>query len=184
MIPEERVAQPVTETEAVRVAREIFSLEVSAKALPGEYDDNFHLKSVDGREFVLKFMHPAREQSFVEMQCQALQHLAQRAPHLALPRVHATQSGEAFAVATFSDGTKRLLWLLTYVPGTVLANANPRSLEVLHSLGQFLGEVDTALVDFSHPATRRELKWDLSRASWIRDYLNHIGDSGRRASQV
>ena len=181
MIPEARVAQPVTESEAVRLAREIFGLDSSAKSLPGEYDDNFHLLSVGGSEFVLKIMHPAREQSFVEMQCQALQHLAQRAPHLALPRVHATHSGEAFKVATLSDGTKRLLWLLTYIPGTILASVNPRSPEMLHSLGQFLGQMDTALVDFSHPATRRELKWDLSRASWIRDYLDHIGDSSRRA---
>ena len=136
MIPEERVAQPVTETEAVRVAREIFSLEVSAKALPGEYDDNFHLKSVDGREFVLKFMHPAREQSFVEMQCQALQHLAQLAPNLALPRVCPAPAGNAFAAATLADRSKRLLWLLTFVPGTVLAKVNPHTPELLRSLGQ------------------------------------------------
>jgi 4-aminobutyrate aminotransferase-like enzyme/Ser/Thr protein kinase RdoA (MazF antagonist) len=180
MIPEARVAQPVSESEAVRLAREIFSLIVSAKSLPGEYDDNFYLSLADGREFVLKVMHPSREQSFVEMQCQALQHLAQRAPRLALPRVFATQRGEAFTIATLSDGTKRLLWLLTFVPGTVLAEANPHSPELLRSLGQFLGEMDTALADFSHPATHRELKWDLSRAGWIRDYLRHIEDSSRR----
>jgi len=180
MIPEARVAQPVTETEAVRVAREIFSLEVSAKALPGEYDDNFHLKPIDGREFVLKIMHPAREQSFVEMQCQALQQLAQRAPHLALPRVCPAPGGNAFTTATLADGTKRLLWLLTFVPGTVLAKVNPHTPELLRSLGQFLGEMDAALVDFTHPAAYRELKWDLSRASWIRDYLQHIEGSQRR----
>jgi 4-aminobutyrate aminotransferase-like enzyme/Ser/Thr protein kinase RdoA (MazF antagonist) len=180
MTPEERVAQPVTETEAVRVAREIFSLEVSAKALPGEYDDNFHLKSVDGREFVLKFMHPAREQSFVEMQCQALQHLAQQAPHLALPRVFPAPGGNAFATAALADGTERLLWLLTFVPGTVLAKVNPHTPELLRSLGQFLGEMDAALVDFSHPAAHRELKWDLSQASWIRGYRQHIEGSQRR----
>ncbi len=181
MIPEARVAQPVTESEAARLAREIFSLDVSAKALPGEYDDNFHLSSIEGREFVLKVMHPAREQSFVEMQCQALHHLARRAPHLALPRVHATREGEPFTVASLSDGTKRLLCLLTYVPGTVLAKVNPHTLELLRSLGQFLGEMDVALADFSHPATHRELKWDLSRANWIRDYLSHIGNSMQRA---
>jgi 4-aminobutyrate aminotransferase-like enzyme/Ser/Thr protein kinase RdoA (MazF antagonist) len=180
MIPEARVAQPVTETEAVRVAREIFSLEVSAKSLPGEYDDNFHLASADGREFVLKIMHPAREQSFVEMQCQALQHLAQRASHLALPRVCPAPGGNAFTTATLADGTKRLLWLLTFVHGTVLAKVNPHSTELLRSLGQFLGDMDAALVDFTHTAAHRELKWDLSRASWIRDYLQHIEGSQRR----
>src|ERR1700722_2844178 len=152
MIPEARVAKPVTETEAVRVAREIFSLEVSAKALPGEYDDNFQLTSVDGREFVLKIMHPAREQSFVEMQCQALQHLAQRAPHLALPRVCPAPSGNSFTTATLACGSKRLLWMLTFVHGTVLAKVSPHTPELLRNLGQFLGEMDAALVDFSHPA--------------------------------
>jgi 4-aminobutyrate aminotransferase-like enzyme/Ser/Thr protein kinase RdoA (MazF antagonist) len=181
MIPEVRVAQPVAESEAARLAREIFALDVSAKSLPGEYDDNFHLTSTEGREFVLKVMHPAREQSFVEMQCQALQHLAKRAPKLALPRVCPTLGGNACTVTRLSDGTKRLLWLLTYIPGTVLAKVNPHSPELLRSLGEFLGEIDAALADFSHPAAHRELKWDLARAGWIRDYLQHIGDPRRRA---
>jgi 4-aminobutyrate aminotransferase-like enzyme/Ser/Thr protein kinase RdoA (MazF antagonist) len=181
MIPEARIAQQVAESEAARLARQIFSLEASAKSLPGEYDDNFHLTSVDGREFVLKIMHPSREQSFVEMQCQALQHLAQRAPHLLLPRVCPAPNKDAFAVAALADGSKRLLWLLTYVSGTVLAKVNPHSPELLRSLGQFLGEMDAALADFSHPAAHRELKWDLARAVWIRDYLRHIGDTERRA---
>ena len=180
MIPEARVAQPVTGSEAAQLARQIFSLEVSAKSLPGEYDDNFHLTSVDGREFVLKIMHPSREHAFVEMQCQALQHLAHRAPHLLLPRVCHTPNAGAFTAAPLADGTKRLLWLLTYVSGTVLAKVNPHAPKVLRSLGQFLGELDAALRDFSHPATHRELKWDLARAAWIRGYLHHIADSARR----
>jgi 4-aminobutyrate aminotransferase-like enzyme/Ser/Thr protein kinase RdoA (MazF antagonist) len=181
MIPEARVAQPVTESEAARLACEIFSLDAVAKSLPGEYDDNFHLSSAQGREFVLKVMHPAREQSFVEMQCQALQHLAKRAPHLSLPRVCPTANGDAYAFKALPDGTKRLLWLLTYVPGTVLAKVNPHTPELFGSLGQFLGEMDAALADFSHPAAQRELKWDLGRSSWIRDYLRYIDDSSRRA---
>jgi 4-aminobutyrate aminotransferase-like enzyme/Ser/Thr protein kinase RdoA (MazF antagonist) len=181
MIPEARVAQPVTESEAVRLASEIFSLDSCAKSLPGEYDDNFHLTSADAREFVLKIMHPAREQSFVEMQCLALQHLAKRAAQLSLPRVRQTQNGEAFTIATLADGSKRLVWLLTFVSGTVFAKVNPHTPELLCSLGRFLGQLDAALADFSHPAAHRELKWDLSRAGWIHGYLQHISDPARRA---
>jgi 4-aminobutyrate aminotransferase-like enzyme/Ser/Thr protein kinase RdoA (MazF antagonist) len=181
MIPEARVAQPVAESEAVRIAHEVFSLDASAKSLPGEYDDNFHLVAADGREFVLKIMHPAREQSFVEMQCRALRHLAQRASQLQLPRVCETRSADSFTIATFADGTPRIVWLLTYVSGTVLARANPHSPGMLRNLGQFLGEMDAALSDFSHPATHRDLKWDLSRANWIRDYLHYIENPERRA---
>jgi 4-aminobutyrate aminotransferase-like enzyme/Ser/Thr protein kinase RdoA (MazF antagonist) len=181
MIPEVCVAKPVTESEAVRLAREIFAFDAAAKSLPGEYDDNFHLTSAGGREFVLKIMHPAREESFVEMQCQALEHLARRAPELSIPRVCPTPSGDAFTVATLSDGSRRILWMLTFIPGTVLANVNPHTPELLHSLGQFLGVMDSALAGFAHPAAQRELKWDLSRAAWIRDYLHHIENPERRA---
>ena len=156
MLLEERVGQPTTEAEAERLALELYGLHVAAKALPGEYDDNFHLKvkappvgadtpaaiplhsssstlsaEIGGRElkftsaeematarsdaadvpqpesekiwlppagtdFVLKVMHPARESALIDLQCQALQHLAHRAPQVGLPRVCLNKNGEAF----------------------------------------------------------------------------------------
>jgi len=178
---EARVAQPVTEAEAVRLARELYGLEVSARVLPGEYDDNFHLTGADGHAFVLKVMHPAREHFFIDLQCRALTHLAERAPHLPLPRVTTNRSGELFTSITAADGSTRLVWLLTFVNGTVLAEVRPHTPELLGDLGRFLAEMDATLQSFTHAAAYRELKWDSSRAGWIKDYLNHIGDSKRRA---
>src|SRR6266705_4376773 len=181
MLLEARVARPVTEAEAVRLARELYGLETSARALPGEYDDNFHLTSTDGHAFVLKVMHPAREHSFIDLQCQALRHLAQHAPRLPLPRVTPNRSGELFASIAAADGSTRLVWLLTFVNGTVLAEVRPHTPELLGDLGRFLGEMDAALQSFAHAAVHRELKWDSSRAGWIKDYIKHIADSKRRA---
>src|SRR5580704_13588488 len=157
MLLEERVGQPTTEAEAERLALELYGLHVAAKTLPGEYDDNFHLKTravvagvvpapavvtapsfstintkteedgsaldlagslhtdadlsdentavaevsesaaevsdaassessapelawqtPSGTDFVLKVMHPARNSALIDLQVQALQHLAQR----------------------------------------------------------------------------------------------------------
>ncbi len=181
MLLEARVAQPVTETEAVRLARELYGIEASARALPGEYDDNFHLTSADGHAFVLKVMHPARERSFIDLQCRALTHLAQRAPQLPLPRVTPNRSGELFTSIAAADGSTRLVWLLTFVNGTVLAEVRPHTPELLGDLGRFLGEMDAALQSFAHAAVHRELKWDSSRAGWIKDYVKHIAGSKRRA---
>src|ERR1700724_463815 len=199
MLLEERVARATTEAEAVELARGLYGLAVAAKALPGEYDDNFYLTSVrelvgaqsemaaprsnskTQNEFVLKVMHPARERAFIDMQCRALQHLAQRAPRLTLPRVRLNLNGEAFAAVTAADGSQRLVWLLTYVPGTMLVKARPHSPELLRSLGGFLGEMDAALADFSHAAARRELKWDLARAGWIRQHLPLVRGASQRA---
>src|SRR6267143_5368135 len=178
---EARVGPPIAEAEAVRIASELYGVEASAQALPGEYDDNFHLTGAGGQEHVLKVMHPAREHSFIDMQCQALRHLAQRAPHLSLPRVLQDHDGKLFSAVTLADGATRLVWLLTFVKGTVLAKVRPHAPELLGDLGRFLGELDAALHSFSHPAAHRELKWDSSRAVWIKNYVQHIADEKGRA---
>src|SRR5271165_2407385 len=181
MMPEARVAAPLSTEIAARIAQNVFGVTPAIRSLPGEYDDNFHLQAADSHEFVLKLMHPAREDSFVDMQCRAFTHLAARAPHLALPRVISTAKGELFTRATLEDGSSRLVWMLSYLPGTMLVDIQPHTLELLRSLGRLLADVDSALLDFSHPATHRFLKWDLSRSNWARDYLAHIGDPERRA---
>ena len=181
MLLEGRVAYHITEAEASRLAREGYGLEATARALPGEYDDNFHLTAADGRAFVLKVMHPARDPTFIDLQCKALVHLAELAPQLSLPRVVPNRSGERFSEITATDGSKRLVWLLNFVKGMVLAEVRPHAPELLRDLGRFLGEMDGALQSFEHPAVYRELKWDSSRAGWIKEYIQEIEGAERRA---
>ncbi len=180
MMPETRVAEPVAVGEAERLAQELYGVKVRARSLPGEYDDNFYVVGEDGREFVLKVMHPAREEDFVDLQCRALAHLAERAPELALPRVLRNLGGELYSRVALGDGAGRLVWMLNFLPGTVLAEAKPRGVELLASLGRLLGKMDRALLDFAHPAARRELKWDIARSLWARDFLGCVKDSRRR----
>ncbi len=181
MLLESSVAHPLSVEEAARLARDLYGLDVTARSLPGEYDDNFHLTAADGAQYVLKVMHPARESSFIDLQCQALQHLAKHAEAVVLPRVVPTRGGELQTAMKSADGTKRLVWLLTFVPGTVLAEVRPHSDELLTSLGRLLGAIDSGLQNFSHPAAQRDLKWDLSAAGWIKKYINEIADSSRRS---
>ena len=180
-MPQGRVATPVTELDAERLARDLYALEARARALPGEYDDNFHLTTTVGRAFVLKAMHPARERGLVDLQCAALLHLANTAPQLGLPRVQPTRGGETLSVIPGPDGAPRIVWMLSWAAGTTLAEARPHTPELLHSLGRFLGAMDAALLGFSHPAAARELDWDLGRAGWIRGSLSAIQAPGRRA---
>jgi 4-aminobutyrate aminotransferase-like enzyme/Ser/Thr protein kinase RdoA (MazF antagonist) len=180
MMPEARVAAPLSAEIASRLAKDIYGLEAEARALPGEYDDNFHLTASDAREFVLKVMHPAREESFVDMQARAMRHLAERAPYLALPRVIPGINGAPFSSFEVADEHTRIVWMLSFLPGTTLAETKPHSPQLLASLGQLLGEMNLALQDFVHPAARRFLKWDLSRSNWARDYLGHVADPDKR----
>src|SRR5579863_8364054 len=154
MIAEPRISQRVPLDQAIRISREIYGLEVQAQSLPGEYDHNFQVTTADGRAFVLKVMHPGRERSFLELKCQALQHLASRSPGLTVPRIQLTRSGEPFTKITMQDGEEHFVWLLSFLEGRVLAETNPHSGELLENLGQLLGEIDHCLEDFSHPAAR------------------------------
>ena len=181
MMPEARVAPPLSVEAASRIAKELYGVTGAIRALPGEYDDNFQLTTRDALAFVLKVMHPAREESFVDMQASALRHLAARAPQLSLPRVIPSLNGSPFTRVALEDETSRLVWMLTYLPGTTLAEVQPHTPGLLRSLGRLLAEMDLALVNFSHPAARRFLKWDLSRSNWARDYLACIPDADRRA---
>jgi 4-aminobutyrate aminotransferase-like enzyme/Ser/Thr protein kinase RdoA (MazF antagonist) len=180
MLLESRLPNFTTEIEAIHLARDVYGLEVSAKSLPGEYDDNFHLTTADERAFVLKVMHPARELSFVDMQTRALEHLAKNLPHRQLPRVMPTSDGKPFATKSDPSGEQRIVWLLSYVNGATLTEVNPHSTELLESVGQLLGEMDSALAEFDHPAAHRELQWDSARAAWIAGSLDAIENEHQR----
>jgi 4-aminobutyrate aminotransferase-like enzyme/Ser/Thr protein kinase RdoA (MazF antagonist) len=177
---EGRLSPPIDERQASRLARDLYGFEATARALPGEYDDNFHLIAPDGSQRVLKVMHPARERSLIDLQCAALEHIAERAPHLTLPRVCRTAHGAPIGGGQVA-GVDRLVWMLTYVPGRALAEARPHTAELLGSVGRLLGELDRALLDFSHPAADRpDLKWDLARAGWVRGAMHMISSGPRR----
>jgi 4-aminobutyrate aminotransferase-like enzyme/Ser/Thr protein kinase RdoA (MazF antagonist) len=181
MFLEERAAAAMSATDAERIAADLYGITAVGTALPGEYDCNFHLRASDGREFVLKCMHPVREKSFIEMQCAALEHLSKTAPHLPLPRVQRNSQGQLLAEIADGADQKRVVWMLSFLPGATLEKTNPHSPEILEDLGKFLGELDSALQNFAHPGVHRELKWDSSRAAWIRDQLHHLEESSRRA---
>ncbi len=173
---------PVSQYEAARIVQSVYGVSSAARGLPGEYDNNFEITTADGRAFTLKVMHPSREPAFIDMQCRVLQHLELRTPQLVLPRVQLCKDGAAFTQVRLETGEQRFVWMLSFLPGKVLAEVRPHSEELLHKLGCFLGEMDGAFQSFSHPAAARPLKWDLAQAGWIAEHLGSIEDQVRRCS--
>lgn len=166
--------------DAERLAREYYGLRSLARPLPSERDQNFLLTAGHGHQFVLKLANSAERESVLDMQNSAMEHLAIAAPGLSLPRLRTTIHGERMVQVENGDGSKHFLRLLTYIPGKLLANVSPHTPELLQSLGNVLGAVTKALVTFDHPSADRELKWDVRRAGWIRQYLKFIAESERR----
>jgi 4-aminobutyrate aminotransferase-like enzyme/Ser/Thr protein kinase RdoA (MazF antagonist) len=166
--------------EARQWAFEFYGLRAEVRSLPGERDQNFYLRTADGEEFVLKIANRAETEEVLDLQDQAIEHLARRASLLVLQRVIPTVTGERFTVVTDSDGRPHFLRLLTYIPGRLWADVRPQGSKVLRELGRLLAQIDAALQDFSHPAADRVLRWDLRQAGWIRSALSHIASVQRR----
>ncbi len=171
-----------TECDAELIALDVYGMQVEARALPGEHDRNFALKADDRQRFVLKIARAGEQWATLDLQNSALAHLAQQAPDLRIPRLLKTHTEQAIATVKGSgESSTHLTRLLSYLPGKALAQTKPQTPALLHSLGTMLGTLDKALLNFTHPAAQRELKWDVSRASWIREYLQYIPSPQRRA---
>ncbi len=168
-----------TESEVRRLGGEHFGLTGSIRMLPGEYDLNTLFESEDGHR-VLKISRAGESPEILDLQHRAVEHIARRDPNLAVQRALATNAGQELVSVQAADGTDHLMRALTWIPGRVMAEVAPHTPRLLRSLGEVGGRIDKALDDFAHPAARRELKWDLTAPSWIRDHLDLIRDANQR----
>lgn len=168
---------------AMRLARDLYGLVVTASPLPSERDQNFLVTSAAGERFVLKIANRSEDRAMLEAQNAAMDHVSGRVPFC--PRVIPTTAGVTIGLA---DGG-HFVRLVTYLPGTPLAEtAEGRRRDGAGTEGRWswnfgraIGELAGALADFDHPAVHRDFHWDLARASHvIREHLPRIGDRGDR----
>lgn len=167
--------------EAEDIVARRFGKPGTVRPLPSERDQNYLVRFADGGRGVLKISHTGEDREVLELQHLALRRLAERAPSVALPRVLPAVDGAEVVALTSGAGESHYARLLTWVPGMLLAEVRPHSPELLESLGRVIAQLDTGLEGLDHPAARRELKWDLVRAGWIRGHLDKVADADRRA---
>lgn len=156
-----------------------YDIDGTIRCLPGEFDLNFEIEAAEFRG-VLKVMRPGCDPRFVEMQATAMERASANGLADNVPAVIRTSAGGAHTNVTLPSGESRVAWLVSFLPGTLMANIEPWTPALASSIGDLLGRLSRALDGFEHPLLERELKWDLSKADWIADHLDVIDDPGRR----
>ena len=169
-----------TGEQAVAAVGRLYGFVAVAERLPSERDQNFLLRAADGEQFVFKISNATEDRQALDLQNEGLDHLAQHAPELTLPRVCPSLSGRLIETLTDDRGRGYPVRLLTWVPGKMLVEVAPHLPDLIRSLGRYLGQLDTALESFNHPAADRDLKWDPQRASWIGAHIHDVSDPARR----
>ena len=89
----EAKAPAFTTAEAEDIAQRFFGIAASAHPLDSERDQNFRLCSGDGPDWVLKIANPAEDPAVLDLQTEALLHIARVDPDLAVPHVITTLDG-------------------------------------------------------------------------------------------
>jgi len=106
--------------EASALTRELFGV-TAARPLTRfatEKDDTFRVDAEDGRRYVLKIANPEEGVSEIDLQLQALQHVANTDPDLPVPRVYPGARGDILPEITDRAGQRRRVRLLSFLDGT------------------------------------------------------------------
>ncbi|MBZ9674264.1 phosphotransferase [Mesorhizobium sp. ES1-1] len=173
-------APDASEADALAILAEHYGLTGSARPLPGERDHNFHIKTEEDGEFVLKISHPAEEAGFTDFQNKALDHIALVDPTLPVPSVRKSLRGEAQFAIGVAGSAPRIIRLVTYLPGVLLSRSPPSAAQD-RNLGVFLARLGKALRGFFHPAAGSDLLWDIRKVAKTRPMSGDITDPGNRA---
>jgi 4-aminobutyrate aminotransferase-like enzyme/Ser/Thr protein kinase RdoA (MazF antagonist)/murein DD-endopeptidase MepM/ murein hydrolase activator NlpD len=158
-----------------------YRLRVRAEPLNGEHDQNFLVATDDGRQLVLKVGGPGQSRRDLELQHAAFRHLAGGSSLGWAPQAVTAMDGMDLLPMPDDGPEPRLIRLLTYLPGRLMAGVRPWGSELLADLGRTLGDLTRALAGFDHPAADRALHWDLAQAGWIAEDLRHIDRPDRQA---
>lgn len=178
-----REAPRFSEDTVVDLVSDAWGLDVTVKPLVSERDQNFRLRTGDGRRFVLKIANAAEDTEVTDFQIKALLHIAARVRAaqmpVRVPEVVVTRDG-ADHVILHQDGARHVVRIVTFIAGTPLAERLPSPALAAH-MGIFLAHLGRALQGFTHPGSRHGLLWDVQRALELRVLLQHVADDAARS---
>ncbi|MEZ4883265.1 MAG: aminotransferase class III-fold pyridoxal phosphate-dependent enzyme [Chitinophagales bacterium] len=153
----------------------------SIKELPSYEDQNFHLKTKEGKQFTLKIKTLGTDVEKIELEHLVMLQLNNTAHDLQFPQPVPNQLGELITQITTSDGSVYFIRLLTWVAGRMLAKVNPHTPELLENLGEACGRICWEMQGLDHLEAHRTFKWNNSQAIWIKDKIEIFEDPDKRS---
>jgi Ser/Thr protein kinase RdoA (MazF antagonist) len=162
------------------ILQEQYGIVGTLSPLPSERDQNFLVAGERGPAYVLKISGSAEPRDHLDMQNALLAWLASHGAGLPVPRLIDTRNDQPVCSLRGADGTAHVGRVLTWLPGTVLAETRPHSSALRRDLGARLAGLDAALAGFEFPATRGEFVWDPSRVRAVVEDHRSAVDADRQ----
>ena len=170
----------LSESEVSNSVQEYYGLEGTLHPLPGDRDQNFLLESPGGQKHVVKVSSLDEVQEILEFETEMITRLSNDTNGL-IPSVIPAISGTSLVTHENQQGHHYRLRILEFLPGTLLAEVNPRSDALLLNLGERMAELGSVLGAYpDHPPPRINFEWALGRAGSIMEKSLSVLDSAQR----
>jgi Ser/Thr protein kinase RdoA (MazF antagonist) len=170
--------QPIEPDEAALGVAELYGMRGRLDRLASERDQTLLFAHDAGLRCILKIYHPGESEAVIAFQLDALRYLEAHAPDLPVPRVilpsgaprHPVGASpdrrgtSSYALHRFSDGTTRIVSMLSFLDGERLDQSPSTPLQA-QRLGAVLANLGWALREFEAPAPTQDPLWNLSNAA-------------------
>lgn len=165
--------------DVLAIAREHWGVSGRTTRLRGERSNNTRITG-DGVDVILQVQSASEDAAVIDLQTQALVHVADRAPGVPVSQVVPTLAGERHATVE-RDGRSHLARLVTYLPGTTFDPDVRLSPHAYHAIGSLLGRISVALADFEHPSAGHFMPWNVGNGLIVDATLRDgIGEAATR----
>jgi len=174
-------APKFTEIDAMRIAKEKYGIQASARSLPSERDQNFYLECPGGEHYALKIANALEKKEVLEFQNFVMDHLNKNSPQEICPRVLPDISDRMISTAKDSQGLEHLIRLVRYIEGVPLGLVNPQIPELLFELGSFIARLVLAFQGLDKKEFQENLIWNMKNGpATVKAYLAYIQSTKRR----
>jgi Ser/Thr protein kinase RdoA (MazF antagonist) len=155
-------ASELTPFEVQQVVRRGYGFTVEdQKRLGGEVDQNVWVQTDDRRQFLFK-ASVGEVDNALRWQQQVLSHLERSAPDIPVPRLVLAQSGEGM-LSLEIGGRRFVVRLLSWLPGSMLAELDEVPLHLLTELGAVAARLTLSLADLSATSVESH-HWDIRKS--------------------
>lgn len=165
---------PKRDQRAEKILFELYNIKGQASPLPGYTDYNFRITLDSEPEYILKISRHDSSDNYTLFLQDILLYLNKNKNDLMIPKIIPDKDGNY--TSKFHEYNKTYkVRLLSWIPGRIWSEVNPR-LDKLHfSLGETCGKLTNALKNFDHPQAQGIFQWDTTQALWTKEY-NHLFD--------
>ncbi len=160
------------------IANRLFDIQGDMKSLVSERDQNVRIQTKAGA-YVLKVSNAGEDQTSLNLQNAALNHLAKHKNKLRAPRVVPSRTKQDISCVQNGEVRHRVR-MLTYLDGDTFAQVakNPA---LYQDVGTYLGHFTKIMQKFSHHGAQQpDFLWNLDNALSVKPMLEKIPNAENR----